>query len=68
LPEYPNEDELENIFSKFGKIREMRVPKDRYTNKSKGIAFIKYVDEEGAKDAYRAVTITFQERTLISFR
>ncbi|KAN0000446.1 hypothetical protein ACTFIZ_000900 [Dictyostelium cf. discoideum] len=45
------EEDLEKVFSKFGKISEIHIPIDYDTKKSKGIAFILYLIPENAVQA-----------------
>ena len=42
LPDFPNEVELKKMFTNFGELEDVRIPIDKYTGKSRGIAFIKY--------------------------
>lgn len=64
LPEFVSDNEMRKIFENFGKVLDIRVPIERLTGKSKGIAFIKYDSEESAKNAYRAVTVNYGDRKL----
>ncbi|KAK5580992.1 hypothetical protein RB653_001019 [Dictyostelium firmibasis] len=45
------EEDLEKVFSKFGKISEIHIPIDYDTKKSKGMAFILYLIPENAVQA-----------------
>ncbi|KAI4897305.1 hypothetical protein NFI96_024669, partial [Prochilodus magdalenae] len=47
------EKALEGYFSKFGRISEVLLMKDRETNKSRGFAFVTYENPGDAKDAAR---------------
>ncbi|KAK2838746.1 hypothetical protein Q7C36_013560 [Tachysurus vachellii] len=47
------EKALESYFSKFGRISEVLLMKDRETNKSRGFAFVTYENPGDAKDAVR---------------
>lgn len=49
LPEKANQIELFNLFSKFGKIKEVKIPLDRQTGNTKNVAFIRFEDEKIAK-------------------
>ncbi|KAI8564644.1 hypothetical protein RHMOL_Rhmol03G0197000 [Rhododendron molle] len=48
------EDDLINVFGKFGEIRSVRLARNPTTNRSRGYAFIKYATVEQAKDALSA--------------
>ncbi|XP_052010524.1 RNA-binding motif protein, X chromosome-like isoform X3 [Xyrauchen texanus] len=48
-----SEKVLEAYFSKFGRIAEVLLMKDRETNKSRGFAFVTYENPGNAKDAAR---------------
>uniref|UniRef100_A0A8C2FRU4 RNA binding motif protein X-linked n=1 Tax=Cyprinus carpio TaxID=7962 RepID=A0A8C2FRU4_CYPCA len=48
-----SEKVLEAYFSKFGRISEVLLMKDRETNKSRGFAFVTYENPGDAKDAAR---------------
>lgn len=47
------EDDLQEIFSKFGKIKQVKIVKDKKTNKSRGYAFIEYFNNSDKKAAIR---------------
>lgn len=51
LSYHTTEDELQNAFQQFGNIETVSIIVDRDTGRSKGFAFVTYVDEEGAKQA-----------------
>lgn len=42
LPLDSNEEELELLFSKYGEVSSIKLPKSQYTGKSKGFAFIEF--------------------------
>ncbi|XP_954394.1 rna-binding protein, putative [Theileria annulata] len=42
---------LFSAFSQFGHITDLNIPKDKFTDKNRGIAFVEYEDEEDAKHA-----------------
>uniref|UniRef100_A0A3P8XGK5 RRM domain-containing protein n=2 Tax=Esox lucius TaxID=8010 RepID=A0A3P8XGK5_ESOLU len=48
-----NEKALEQYFSKYGRIAEVLLMKDRETNKSRGFAFVTFENPADAKDAAR---------------
>ena len=45
------EDELSEVFGQFGELEEVKIILDRETGRSRGFAFITFVDEACAKDA-----------------
>jgi RNA recognition motif-containing protein len=51
LPYDLYDDELVEIFEKFGKIASAKVAIDKETGKSRGFAFVEMPNEEEAKDA-----------------
>lgn len=46
------EKEVERLFDKYGKINEVFIPKDRFSRKSRGFAFVRFVNKEDARNAY----------------
>lgn len=46
-----SEDDLREAFIKFGEIKEIKIPLDKTTNKSKGLGFIIFKTEEGSSNA-----------------
>lgn len=59
------ESELRDFFAGFGDVETVRVIKDRRTGRSKGFAFITFVDLEGASAALKAHEQDFAGRALI---
>ncbi|XP_062869811.1 U11/U12 small nuclear ribonucleoprotein 35 kDa protein [Trichomycterus rosablanca] len=47
------EDDLQNVFSKFGDIRRLRLVRDAVTGFSKGYAFVEYKEERSLMKAWR---------------
>ena len=45
------DDDLRELFAKFGELVEVKVMIDNYSGRSKGFAFVTFVDEESAKKA-----------------
>lgn len=45
------EDNLQELFSKYGEIAELRLVKDQHTGRSKGFAFITFADGAAAQAA-----------------
>ena len=60
-----SDSELKVFFSTFGEIDTIRVIKDRRTGRSKGFAFITYVNLDGAKKALTSHEQDFMGRALI---
>ncbi|KAI6679849.1 hypothetical protein NL676_033730 [Syzygium grande] len=65
LPYTTSEEELEDLFSKFGKLAEVHVVVDKITRRSKGIAYIQYALPESALRALEELDYSdFQGRLL----
>lgn len=47
-------DDLQDYFSQYGNIAEVKLIIDRETNRSKGFAFITYADQQAAQSALAA--------------
>lgn len=45
------DDDLRELFAKFGELSEVKVMIDNYSGRSKGFAFVTFADEESAKKA-----------------
>jgi RNA recognition motif-containing protein len=45
------DEDLEKLFSAYGKIEEVKVIKDRFSGKSKGFAFVTFYEKEDMKKA-----------------
>lgn len=45
------EREVEKLFDKYGKINEVFIPKDRFSRRSRGFAFVRFVHKEDARNA-----------------
>ncbi len=59
------EDDLRELFGKFGEITEVRLIMDKFHGKSKGFAFIEMPSEDEARKAIEEINDTeFKERTL----
>ena len=52
------EDDLENVFSKYGSISSSSVITDKYSGRSKGFGFITMDDDEEAKKAIEELNET----------
>ena len=46
-----NEKHLRNLFSKYGEISEINLPINPSTNKSKGFAFVQFINKNNALKA-----------------
>jgi predicted NAD-dependent protein-ADP-ribosyltransferase YbiA (DUF1768 family)/RNA recognition motif-containing protein len=62
LPNGIAEQEIRELFKQFGEIKEVRIPLRKDNGQSKGIAFVRYKDEEGASGAFKAVRIPMKDR------
>ncbi|RMD52321.1 RNA-binding protein [Candidatus Parcubacteria bacterium] len=51
LPWSIDDQALNNIFSKYGKILSARIVKDRMTNRSRGFGFVEFDNEDAANAA-----------------
>lgn len=52
LPQCTTEEQLEQLFSKYGELVEMHLPVDRYSRKLKGFAFVGFMFPENAERAF----------------
>ena len=55
LPWSMTGDELQEIFSQFGEIKEVTLITDRMSGRSKGFGFVEFVSEEDAAKAVEAM-------------
>lgn len=55
LPYSVNEQQLEEMFAEFGELKEVKVIIDRMSGRSKGIAFVEFVNEADAQSAIEAM-------------
>lgn len=65
LPYHVNNYQLKEIFSRYGEIQDVRVIKNARTGRSKGFAFITYVDSKNAKKALSAHGESIQGRSIV---
>lgn len=60
-----SEDDLKNLFSKFGGVASVRIIVDQYTGKSKGFGFVEMEDADGAAKAIAELNETpFMDRNI----
>jgi len=52
---YTTEEELKDIFSPFGNVKEARLMRDRQTGRMKGFGFVKYSSQAEADKAVKAM-------------
>jgi RNA recognition motif-containing protein len=64
LPFQTTDQELEGEFQQFGKIKEIALIRDRYSNEFKGFAFITFDAPESAQQALAADGKDFQGRAM----
>ena len=58
------EQDLEKVFSSYGKITEINMIKDRATEGSKGFAFIAFETEQATEAALKAKDLTILGRNI----
>jgi len=51
LPWSVTVEELTDIFSEYGEISDVHIPKDRETGRPRGFAFVEYVEDSAAETA-----------------
>ncbi|XP_066507517.1 U11/U12 small nuclear ribonucleoprotein 35 kDa protein [Hoplias malabaricus] len=69
LNKQTSEEELKNVFSKFGDIRRLRLVRDVITGFSKGYAFIEYKEERSLMRAWRDANrmVVDQQEVFVDF-
>ncbi|OYD14143.1 RNA-binding protein [candidate division WOR-3 bacterium JGI_Cruoil_03_51_56] len=65
LPFDATEDQLRELFSKHGEVASVNIIKDKYTDRSRGFAFVEMATDEAAATAVSALSgYKMGERTL----
>ncbi|XP_055331054.1 serine/arginine-rich splicing factor 10-like [Paramacrobiotus metropolitanus] len=65
VPEQTRNDELKEIFGKYGPIKDVYIPLDYYTRAPRGFAYVQFEDIEDAKDAMDGLdSVRLHGRTL----
>ncbi len=60
------ESEVEKLFSKYGRVVDVRVVRDRETGEGRGFGFLVFEDSKDAQDAIRALDGTdFEGKRLV---
>jgi RNA recognition motif-containing protein len=66
LPFSATDTQLTEMFAKFGKVTSVNIITDKFTNRSRGFAFVEMESEEDAQKAIAGLNNTeFEGRTLI---
>ncbi|RAJ80248.1 RNA recognition motif-containing protein [Chitinophaga dinghuensis] len=65
LSDQTNEQQLSDLFSPFGIVRNIKVIYDNYTGRSRGFAFIEMPDDAQAEKAIRNLNDSFFDRKAI---
>lgn len=52
------EEELQDVFAKFGEVASVTIIMDRYTNRSKGFGFVEMPNSDEAESAIEALNDT----------
>ena len=55
LPWSMTEDDLTSLFSEYGELEDIHLVTDRYSGRSRGIAFIKFAGDDGEANAAAAM-------------
>ena len=64
LPFKMNDDDLRELFSKYGDIEDLRLIMDRETGRSKGYAFITFTTQEAAQNSLEMRGREIEGRTI----
>ncbi|MCS6933695.1 MAG: RNA-binding protein [Chitinophagales bacterium] len=60
------EEELREVFARYGEVTSVKIMKDRETNRSRGFGFVEMPNQEQAAAAIQAINgQEFQQRKLI---
>eukprot|EP00411_Alexandrium_monilatum_P084983 CAMPEP_0175709914 /NCGR_PEP_ID=MMETSP0097-20121207/39816_1 /TAXON_ID=311494 /ORGANISM="Alexandrium monilatum, Strain CCMP3105" /LENGTH=225 /DNA_ID=CAMNT_0017017325 /DNA_START=44 /DNA_END=719 /DNA_ORIENTATION=- len=53
LPDRWNVEELRRLFEKYGDVGDVFIPREKYSDRSRGFAFVRFFDERDAKEAIK---------------
>ena len=59
-----NEDDLKEIFGKYGEVTSCKILKDKETKKSKGIGFVNYADKKSKEEISKCVSLKIKKENL----
>lgn len=59
------EDQLQQVFAEFGAIKSVKVVIDKYTNRSRGFAFVEMEDNATGQQAIEKLNGTYLDRNVI---
>lgn len=66
LPFSTTEETLRKLFSQYGQIQSLTIIKDKYTNQSRGFAFVEMATEEEAKQAIEKLNnYSLEDRNIV---
>ncbi|KAI8784570.1 serine/arginine-rich splicing factor 2 [Biomphalaria glabrata] len=55
IPYKTTPDELRETFERFGDVGDVYIPRDRFTRKSRGFAFVRFVNKHDAQDSVQGL-------------
>lgn len=64
LPFKVDDQELQDVFGKFGEISEIKIPTDRESGRARGFAFITFETQQAAQEALSMDNQKLGERTI----
>ncbi|MBL7776880.1 MAG: RNA-binding protein [Chitinophagales bacterium] len=60
------EEDLKEVFARYGEVSSVKILKDRETNRSRGFGFVEMPNDDEARNAIEAVNgQEFQQRNLV---
>lgn len=65
FPYHVNEDDLEDLFTSFGTIEDIKIVKDFNSRRSKGFGFVTFADSKEARNALQVHGNDFQGRSIV---